>query len=68
MEVQYLLNDHANKLLAIGPQFFEPVEDDIPTDPKYVKETSNVDEDEDLDEPPLNMQGVAILPSIDIED
>lgn len=34
VEARYPLNAHVNAVLGIDPQFMEPIEDDIPTDPK----------------------------------
>lgn len=32
MAAKYPLNEHANAMLGLGPEYFEPVWDDIPTD------------------------------------
>lgn len=64
VEARYLLNVHANAVLAIDPLLFEPVEDDVPTELEDVRDASNVDEDEiEIDEPPINVGGEPILPA-----
>lgn len=51
VEAQYPLNDHARALLGLGPQFVEPIDDDIPSDPDANKSDTEDDEEEDDDEP-----------------
>lgn len=62
------MNDHANVVLGIGLRFFEPVKDDVLTNLEYARETSDVDEDDELNEPPLNVHGAPTLPLVDMED
>ncbi|KAH0669439.1 hypothetical protein KY285_025463 [Solanum tuberosum] len=45
VERRYPLNDHARALLGIGPEFWEPIENDIPTDEENMHTVSNVDSD-----------------------
>lgn len=69
VDVQYPWNDHGNAVLNIGPHFFEPVEDDMPTNLENARETSDVDEDEiEMDELPLNVQGPPTPPLTAMED
>lgn len=47
MEVQYPVNDHARAMLGLGPQFVEPVNNDIPSNPDANKSYTEDDEPED---------------------
>lgn len=47
MEAQYYLNDYARAMLGLEPQFVEPVDDDIPSDPDANKSDTE-DDDEEL--------------------
>lgn len=52
----YPLNAYVDVVLEIDPQFFEPVENDVPIDPKNAREASNIDDNEiELDEPPVSV-------------
>lgn len=70
VEVQYPLNDYANIVSSIGPGFIEPIKDDMPTDLNNARETSDVEDEEEvkLDKPPLNVYGAPALLPIDMED
>lgn len=58
-----------NIVLGIGPQFFEPIKDDVPTDLKNAWETFDIENnDAEMDEPPLNVHGASALPPIDMAD
>lgn len=57
VEARVPLSDNSNVILGIGPQFFEPVENDVPMDPKDAQVASEMDKDEfNLDELPLNVR------------
>ncbi|KAG5581295.1 hypothetical protein H5410_051922 [Solanum commersonii] len=45
VERRYPLNDHARALLGIGPEFWEPIENDIPTNEENMRTSSDVDSD-----------------------
>ncbi|KAG5591738.1 hypothetical protein H5410_042252 [Solanum commersonii] len=51
VERHYPLNAHAKALLGIGPEFREPIDDDIPIDEERLRTSSNVvsDSDEEVD-------------------
>lgn len=69
METRYPLDDHANMVLGIGLRFFEPMVDDIPTDPEHARKTSNIEsEDEAENEPPLHVHRAPQLPEPDMEE
>ncbi|KAG5577241.1 hypothetical protein H5410_057375 [Solanum commersonii] len=41
----YPLNDHAKALVGIGPEFREPIDNDISTDGEHVRTSSDVESD-----------------------
>lgn len=62
-EAQHILNTYANAVLKIDPQFFEPVKDDVSTNPEDAREASDMYEDEIMiDELPVNVGHDSILP------
>ncbi|KAG5627799.1 hypothetical protein H5410_013017 [Solanum commersonii] len=56
---RYLLNDHAKALLAIGPEFREPTENDIPTDEENLRTGSDVESDSDKEIDPIQAEAEA---------
>ncbi|KAG5570514.1 hypothetical protein H5410_060280 [Solanum commersonii] len=50
---RYPLNEQANALLGLGPVFFEPVWDDVPTDEDKRRTTSDSESDSDAEESDL---------------
>lgn len=65
VKVRYPLNTDAKEALGIGLRFVEPMEDDVPTDPREAhNESDSVDEDI-ADDPLVYIRGEPILPGLD---
>uniref|UniRef100_M1DJM6 Uncharacterized protein n=1 Tax=Solanum tuberosum TaxID=4113 RepID=M1DJM6_SOLTU len=67
VERHYPLNGHAKALLGIGPEFREPVNNDIPTDEENVLTSSDVESDSD-EEVDLDQAGDEAVGGDEIED
>ncbi|KAK4713833.1 hypothetical protein R3W88_019740 [Solanum pinnatisectum] len=52
---RYPLNDYAKALLGVGPEFHEPIDNDISTDEEYAHTSSDVDSDSEKEIDPTQV-------------